>query len=410
MRHKTRSYCTRHPAPRWLSMMIPSQEQHRWFAGFSGATYLTEVSSPPAGLKPGTPDAVRDRRRTAHRRRVPRGCGALSGRSCGRCRLPPDAGRDRRDPARRVGGASDWRAVVADRRRDADGRADSGDVEDDTHRRRCLRHRSRSKPASRSRPCSSTSPKRGAWFPPAPTFTGACAGGIVSTNAAGAATFKYGSTRDWVDGLTVVLADGTVLDVRRGEHLAVRGRFTLDTRSGRITVPRPVVCMPAVPKRSAGYYAAPGMDLIDLFIGSEGTLGVITQVTFRIVSPRSAVLARAGAVPLGGAGARAGRTRCVGVTRNVAHIAIRPGSTSRRSRTWIADRSPSCARTAWTRSNQVVFPAARRSCCSCSSSCRPASTARTAYDQIERSQSPDASDTPLTRFCRLLDRVLSCST
>jgi FAD/FMN-containing dehydrogenase len=34
----------------------------------------------------------------------------------------------------------------------------------------------------------------GVWFPPAPTFTGACAGGLVGTNAAGAATFKYGST------------------------------------------------------------------------------------------------------------------------------------------------------------------------------------------------------------------------
>ena len=57
----------------------------------------------------------------------------------------------------------------------------------------------------------------GAWFPPAPTFTGAFAGGIVATNAAGAATFKYGSTRDWVEALTVVLADGTVLE------LAARG-------------------------------------------------------------------------------------------------------------------------------------------------------------------------------------------
>ena len=63
----------------------------------------------------------------------------------------------------------------------------------------------------------------GGWFPPAPTFTGASAGGIVATNAAGAATFKYGSTRDWVDGLVVVLADGTILDVRRGRASRRRG-------------------------------------------------------------------------------------------------------------------------------------------------------------------------------------------
>jgi D-lactate dehydrogenase (cytochrome) len=124
-----------------------------------------------------------------------------------------------------------------------------------------------------------------AWFPPAPTFTGACAGGIVATNAAGAATFKYGSTRDWVEALTVVLADGTVLELNRGGERAREGRFELDTRSGRVSVPVPTYRMPPVAKRSAGYHAAANMDLIDLFIGSEGTLGVITRITFRTVSP-----------------------------------------------------------------------------------------------------------------------------
>lgn len=125
----------------------------------------------------------------------------------------------------------------------------------------------------------------GAWFPPVPTFTGACAGGIVATNAAGAATFKYGSVRRWVESLTVVLADGTVLDVRRGERAAIHGRFEIDTLSGTVAVAVPSYAMPHVAKCSAGYYAAPGMDLIDLFIGSEGTLGVITSVTFRTVAP-----------------------------------------------------------------------------------------------------------------------------
>jgi D-lactate dehydrogenase (cytochrome) len=128
----------------------------------------------------------------------------------------------------------------------------------------------------------------GAWFPPAPTFTGACAGGIVATNAAGAATFKYGTTREWVDGLTVVLAEGTILELKRGECVARDGRLDVATCSGSIAVPVPSYRPPAVSKRSAGYHAAADMDLVDLFIGSEGTLGVITEVTFRILSPSPA--------------------------------------------------------------------------------------------------------------------------
>ena len=51
--------------------------------------------------------------------------------------------------------------------------------------------------------------KIGKHYPPAPTFTGAFAGGVVATNAAGAATFKYGTTREWVSALTIVLRTAT---------------------------------------------------------------------------------------------------------------------------------------------------------------------------------------------------------
>ena len=133
---------------------------------------------------------------------------------------------------------------------------------------------------------------RGLLYPPVPTFDGAFVGGTVSTNAAGAATFKYGSTRKWVAAITVVLANGDVLDVRRGEVTASpEGTFDIVHPSGAVTcVSVPAYAMPAVPKLSAGYFARPQMDLVDLFVGSEGTLGIIVDATLNVIPrPRRAI-------------------------------------------------------------------------------------------------------------------------
>lgn len=125
-----------------------------------------------------------------------------------------------------------------------------------------------------------------AFFPPVPAYAGAQIGGAASTNAAGPATFKYGSTRRWIEGLTVVLADGAMLELQRGQCRAhPDGFFELARPGGGRRVPIPAYHLPQVAKVSAGYYAAPEMDLIDLFLGSEGTLGVITHVVARVVSP-----------------------------------------------------------------------------------------------------------------------------
>jgi D-lactate dehydrogenase (cytochrome) len=123
------------------------------------------------------------------------------------------------------------------------------------------------------------------YYPPAPTHRGAFVGGTAATNAAGAATFKYGSTRSWVQALTVVLASGEALDLERGQCRAhPDGFFEIEAAGGRVTrVPLPTYRMPDVAKRSAGYHAEPGMDLVDLFIGSEGTLGVVTEVELRLI-------------------------------------------------------------------------------------------------------------------------------
>lgn len=115
-------------------------------------------------------------------------------------------------------------------------------------------------------------------FTPDPTESSASLGGMVACNASGACSFAYGATRGHIRALTVALADGDLLDLERGVQRATGRQFHVTTRSGHeLSGKIPAYEMPAV-KNAAGYYAAPDMDLIDLFIGSEGTLGVIVEI------------------------------------------------------------------------------------------------------------------------------------
>src|SRR5258706_14175773 len=125
----------------------------------------------------------------------------------------------------------------------------------------------------------------GLLYPPDPTERSCFLGGNVATNASGARTFKYGPTRNYVKRLKVALATGEVIDLRRGEiHADASGRITIPLPSGKsIETQLPTYRMPQVRKHASGYYVAPGMDVIDLFIGSEGTLGVILEVGVKLL-------------------------------------------------------------------------------------------------------------------------------
>jgi glycolate oxidase len=92
----------------------------------------------------------------------------------------------------------------------------------------------------------------GLWYPPDPSSWEICSiGGNIATNAGGLCCVKYGVTTDYVLGVQVVLADGTAV---------------------RLGGPR--------------LKDVAGLSLTKLFVGSEGTLGVITEVTLRLVPPQ----------------------------------------------------------------------------------------------------------------------------
>jgi FAD/FMN-containing dehydrogenase len=126
-------------------------------------------------------------------------------------------------------------------------------------------------------------------LPPDPSSSAwATAGGVVSTNAAGARSVRYGSVRRWVEAVELVTADGETTEVRRGvpDRATAFGRFEAETAPSIKAAAQEIAArFPRTRKNSSGYaldaYLASG-DSLDLIIGAEGTLGIVTAVEWRL--------------------------------------------------------------------------------------------------------------------------------
>jgi D-lactate dehydrogenase (cytochrome) len=164
-------------------------------------------------------------------------------------------------------------------------------------------------------------------YHPDPTERGCFLGGNVATNASGARTFKYGPTRNYVLRLKIALATGELLDLRRGElHADAGGKITVPLPTGRVIEAQlPSYRMPQVRKHASGYYVSRGMDVLDLFIGSEGTLGVVVEVEVKLLPKPEGILS--GVVFFAAAEHLLGFARCAGeVSKFTDERARRPRS------------------------------------------------------------------------------------
>jgi len=108
----------------------------------------------------------------------------------------------------------------------------------------------------------------------APTESLAFIGGSISTCASGVRGFGYGSIRNYVSEIEVVLPTGESIIVERGTVFSKGRIFDFEYEGKNFKFRLPTYIVPKI-KSQAGYFVHDDMDLIDLFIGSEGTLGVV---------------------------------------------------------------------------------------------------------------------------------------
>lgn len=121
------------------------------------------------------------------------------------------------------------------------------------------------------------------WHPVDSTEQTATIGGNVATNAWGTRSFKYGSIRNFVYGLTIILPLKKQLELNRGDKKADKDIFDFFLDEKKINFRITDLSEKFDMKNSAGYYMKNNMDLIDLFIGAEGTLGIIADIKLKVL-------------------------------------------------------------------------------------------------------------------------------
>jgi D-lactate dehydrogenase (cytochrome) len=131
------------------------------------------------------------------------------------------------------------------------------------------------------------------WFyPPDPTEKLCFIGSTIANNSSGARSFKYGPTRNHIARILLITAQGERLNISRGTCRAdEEGLFRFNLPQGReMSFKRPEYLMPETSKHNAGYFSEERMDLIDLFIGSEGTLGIIAEADLMLIPLPPAII------------------------------------------------------------------------------------------------------------------------